>query len=87
MKINYGTFNRGSRGYQEEEDAFLIHMMYRHGYGAAERIRMEIRRAWQFRFDWYFKSRSSHEISKRCDILVKIIEAYDQCLFDQAKAS
>ena len=73
MKINYGSSGKG-RSYQEEEDAFLICMMYRHGYGAAERIRMEIRRAWQFRFDWYFKSRSAQEIQKRCDTIVKIVE-------------
>jgi SWI/SNF-related matrix-associated actin-dependent regulator of chromatin subfamily A member 5 len=73
MKINYGSGTRG-KGYQEDEDAFLICMMYRHGYGAAERIRMEIRRAWQFRFDWYFKSRSAVEIQKRCDAIVKVIE-------------
>lgn len=73
MKINYGNSTKG-RCYQEQEDAFLIAMMYRHGYGAAERIRMSIRRAWQFRFDWYFKSRSALEIQKRCDFLVKIIE-------------
>ena len=35
---------------------------------------MEIRRAWQFRFDWYFKSRSAQEIQKRCDTIVKIVE-------------
>jgi SWI/SNF-related matrix-associated actin-dependent regulator of chromatin subfamily A member 5 len=35
---------------------------------------MAIRRAWQFRFDWYFKSRSAEEIQKRCDLLVKIVE-------------
>jgi SWI/SNF-related matrix-associated actin-dependent regulator of chromatin subfamily A member 5 len=52
----------------------LVCMMHRHGYGAAERIRMEIRRAWQFRFDWYFKSRSAQEIQKRCDAVVKIVE-------------
>ena len=73
MKINYGSSSRG-KGYQEEEDAFLVCMMYRHGFGAAERIRMEIRRAWQFRFDWYFKSRSAQDIQKRCEALVKIIE-------------
>jgi SWI/SNF-related matrix-associated actin-dependent regulator of chromatin subfamily A member 5 len=73
MKINYGSTGRG-RGYQEEEDAFLVCMMYRHGYGAAERIRMEIRRAWQFRFDWFFKSRSAQEIQKRCDLLVRVVE-------------
>ena len=73
MKLNYGQGSKG-RAYQEEEDAFLVCMMYRHGYGAAERIRMEIRRAWQFRFDWYFKSRSAQEIQKRCDVIVKIVE-------------
>lgn len=73
MKINYGSCARG-KGYQDEEDSFLVCMMYRHGYGAAERIRMEIRRAWQFRMDWYFKSRSASDIQKRCDVLVKIIE-------------
>lgn len=57
IKLNYvaGTKNRA---YTEEEDAFLLCMMHRHGFGANERIRLEIRRAWQFRFDWYFKSRS-----------------------------
>jgi SWI/SNF-related matrix-associated actin-dependent regulator of chromatin subfamily A member 5 len=73
MKVNYGSTGKG-RCYQEEEDAFLICMMHRHGYGAAERIRMEIRRAWQFRLDWYFKSRSTAEIQKRCDLLVRLIE-------------
>ena len=43
MKISYPTGGR-SRAYQEEEDAFLIFMMHRHGYGAAERIRLSIRR-------------------------------------------
>lgn len=73
IELNYGAGTRG-RAYQEEEDAFLLCMMHRHGYGSAERIRMEIRRAWQFRFDWYFKSRSAHEIQKRCDTIVKIVE-------------
>jgi SWI/SNF-related matrix-associated actin-dependent regulator of chromatin subfamily A member 5 len=79
MKINYASSGRG-RGYQEEEDAFLVCMMYRHGYGAAERIRMEIRRAWQFRFDWFFKSRSAQEIQKRCDLLVKVVERENEDL-------
>ena len=73
MKIQYYSSSRG-RSYQEEEDAFLVCMMHRHGYGAAERIRMEIRRAWQFRFNWYFKSRNAQEIQKRCDFLVRIVE-------------
>lgn len=84
MKINYGSGAR-ARGYQEEEDAFLICMMFRHGFGAAERIRMEIRRAWQFRFDWYFKSQSSEDIQKRCELLVRIIERENKTNTDAAR--
>lgn len=84
MKINYGSGAR-SRGYQEEEDAFLICMMYRHGYGAAERIRMEIRRAWQFRFDWYFKSQSAADIQKRCDVLIRVIERENAAMREKAQ--
>ena len=84
MKINYGSGSRG-KGYREEEDAFLIYMMYRHGFGAAQRIRMEIRRAWQFRFDWLFKSRSAQEVQKRCEALVKIIERENEELRKKEK--
>jgi len=73
MVFNYGVGQK-SRAYSDQEDGFLICMMHRHGYGAAERIRMEIRRAWQFRFNWYFKSRSAQDLQKRCDILVKVVE-------------
>jgi SWI/SNF-related matrix-associated actin-dependent regulator of chromatin subfamily A member 5 len=79
MTINYGSATR-NRAYTEKEDAFLIYMMYRHGYGAAERIRMEIRRAWQFKFDFFFKSRSVSEIHKRCDMLVRVIEKENEDL-------
>jgi SWI/SNF-related matrix-associated actin-dependent regulator of chromatin subfamily A member 5 len=73
MQFKYGHAPKGWT-YRQEEDAFLLTMMHRHGYGAARRIQLEIRRAWQFRFDWFFKSRSPQEIQKRCDVLVKIVE-------------
>jgi len=73
MKLHYGPGTK-NRAYAEEEDAFLLCMTHRHGYGAIERIRMEIRAAPQFRFDWYFKSRNSNEIQKRCDTIVKMVE-------------
>lgn len=40
-------------------------------------------RAWQFRFDWYFKSRSALEIQKRCDALVKLVERENEELRKQ----
>lgn len=72
MTLNYGTVGR--KGYTEEEDLFLIFMMYKHGYLNNERIRLEIRRAPQFRFDWYFKSRNSQDIQKRCELLIRLLE-------------
>lgn len=79
MMFNYGPGFKG-RAYSEEEDAFLLCMMQKHGYGAAERIRMEIRRAWQFRFDWFFKSRNAVEIQKRCDALIKVLERENEII-------
>eukprot|EP00957_Ditylum_brightwellii_P177499 13519097-Ditylum_brightwellii.AAC.1 len=35
---------------------------------------MEICRAWQFRFDWFFKSRNAAELQKQCDVIIKLIE-------------
>ena len=45
LPLNYGA----SRGkvWTEEEDAFLLNMMHTYGYGNWERIRVEIRNAWQ----------------------------------------
>jgi len=83
MQFKYGQGQKGF-SYQQEEDAFLLVMMHRHGYGAARRIQLEIRRAWQFRFNWFFKSRSPQEIQQRCDVLVSYhtpaLMLY-QCLF------
>mmetsp|Transcript_18756 Transcript_18756/g.38900 ORF Transcript_18756/g.38900 Transcript_18756/m.38900 type:complete len:444 (+) Transcript_18756:1-1332(+) len=73
MQFKYGSGQK-TWSYRQEEDAFLMMMMHRHGYGAARRIQLEIRRAWQFRFNWFFKSRSPQEIQKRCDLLIKNVE-------------
>ena len=40
-------------------------MMHRYGYGNWERMRMAIRHAWQFKFDWFFKSRNALELQVR----------------------
>ena len=65
-----------SRGkiWTEEEDAYLVNMMNRFGYGNWERMRMQIRHAWQFKLDWFFKARNAAELQRRCDFLIKQIE-------------
>lgn len=58
----------------QEEDSFLIKMMHRYGFGAWDRIRAEIHQSRQFRFDWFFKSRSAKEIQSRADQIIRFIE-------------
>jgi len=85
MQFKYGQGQKGF-SYQQEEDAFLLTMMHRHGFGAARRIHLEIRRAWQFRFNWFFKSRNPQEIQKRCDILIRVVEREVQVHRDEESA-
>jgi len=72
LTVNYGS-NKG-KTFTEEEDRFLICMMQRLGYGAWDQLKQEIRKAWNFRFDWFLKSRTAAELQRRCDTLVRLIE-------------
>jgi len=72
MKLNYG----GQRGktFTEEEDRFLVYMVHELGYGAWEQLKLEVRRAPIFRFDYFIKSRTPQELCRRFEILVRLIE-------------
>ena len=70
--MKYGS-SKG-RLFSDEEDAFLVLMLHKYGYGSWEKIRLEIKSCWLFRYDWYFKSRSCSEIQKRCEVLLRLIE-------------
>lgn len=82
LTINYGS-NKG-KTFTEEEDRFLVCMMQRLGYGAWDQLKQEIRKAWNFRFDWFLKSRTALELQRRCDTLVRLIEKEND---DDDKAS
>ncbi|TDH69322.1 hypothetical protein CCR75_002567 [Bremia lactucae] len=74
MRLHYPAGYK-SKGYILEEDVFLVVMMNK--YGPLEHwgeIRDEIRQAWQFRFDWFFKSRTIGELQKRGELLTRMIE-------------
>ena len=73
LKINYFS-NRG-KAYTAEEDRFIVCLMQKIGYGRWEEIKLEIRKAWQFRFDWFIKSRTLQELNRRGDLLVKLIRS------------
>lgn len=78
FSLSYGM----SKGklYTDEEDAFLVYMMHKHGYGSWEKIRLEIKNSWLFQFDWFFKSRNTAEIQRRCDNLLRLIEKENEKL-------
>jgi len=72
LKISYG--NTKGKAYTAEEDAFLLCMTHQLGFGNWDELKAEIRKAWQFRFDWYLKSRTPQELNRRVDILMRIIQ-------------
>ena len=72
LTFDYG--NSRGKSYTEDEDRWLICTVNEIGYGKWSEMRLRIRVAWQFRFDWWIKSRSSTEIQRRVDSLVRIIE-------------
>lgn len=72
LKFQYGPAK--GKAYTEEEDRFLVCMVHKLGYGAWDELKAEIRNSWRFRFDWYFKSRTPQELSRRCDTLIRLVE-------------
>jgi hypothetical protein len=75
LHVPYGADKRAmQRGYTEEEDRFLICMLNVLGYGAWDALKAEIRRAEVFRFDFFIKSRSAGDLSRRADTLIRLLE-------------
>jgi SWI/SNF-related matrix-associated actin-dependent regulator of chromatin subfamily A member 5 len=56
------------------EDKFIFCKMYELGYGQWDQLKLSIRKSLIFRFDWFIKSRSSLDLAKRCDQLIKMVE-------------
>ena len=74
------------KGFIEEEDRFLVCMLNRLGYGAWDTLKAEIRAADQFRFDWFIKSRTTAELQRRCDTLIRLLEKEEKELKGAAAA-
>jgi len=75
MELTYGS---GQRTFSEEEDRWLICMTKQYGYGRWVEIKNEIRCAWLFRFNWFFKSRTPAELKSRVDYLIKRLEIEEE---------
>lgn len=88
LRIQYGT-NKG-KNYVEEEDRFLICMLHKLGFdrdNVYDDLRLAVRLAPQFRFDWFLRSRTAVELQRRCSTLITLIEREICDLEDRSKSS
>ncbi|XAR57121.1 Calcium/calmodulin-dependent protein kinase [Bertholletia excelsa] len=76
LKIQYGQ-NKGKL-YNEECDRFMICMVHKLGYGNWDELKAAFRTSPLFRFDWFVKSRTTQELARRCDTLIRLIERENQ---------
>ncbi|KAK8507090.1 hypothetical protein V6N13_069881 [Hibiscus sabdariffa] len=76
MKIQYGQ-NKGKL-YNEECDRFMICMIHKLGYGNWDELKAAFRTSPLFRFDWFVKSRTTQELTRRCDTLIRLVEKENQ---------
>ncbi|KAJ1947978.1 chromatin remodeling complex Adenosinetriphosphatase, partial [Linderina pennispora] len=79
IQIPYSSGGSTARGrvYTEEEDRFIIVQLAKLGVGTEdvyEKIRQEVRGCPMFRFDWFIKSRNTHEIQRRCQTLIGLLQ-------------
>lgn len=75
------------KGFTEEHDRFLLCMVNELGYGQWDALRVQIRQAYAFRFDWYIKSRTSMELAKRCDQLMRLVEKENETMRPKSQKS
>ncbi|XP_019437530.1 PREDICTED: ISWI chromatin-remodeling complex ATPase CHR11-like isoform X2 [Lupinus angustifolius] len=76
LKIQYGQ-NKGKL-YNEECDRFMICMVHKLGYGNWDVLKAAFWMSPLFRFDWFVKSRTTQELTRRCDTLIRLVEKENQ---------
>ncbi|KAK4855585.1 hypothetical protein QYF36_008731 [Acer negundo] len=76
LKIQYGQ-NKGKL-YNEECDRFMMCMVHKLGYGNWDELKAAFRTSPLFRFDWFVKSRTTQELARRCDTLIRLVEKENQ---------
>ncbi|CAI9776861.1 unnamed protein product [Fraxinus pennsylvanica] len=76
LKIQYGQ-NKGKL-YNEECDRFMVCMVHKIGYGNWDELKAAFRMSPLFRFDWFVKSRTTQELARRCDTLIRLVEKENQ---------
>ncbi|KAI0529467.1 hypothetical protein KFK09_002017 [Dendrobium nobile] len=83
LKIQYGQ-NKGKL-YNEECDRFMLCMVHKLGYGNWDELKSAFRTSPLFRFDWFVKSRTTQELARRCDTLIRLVEKENQELDERER--
>lgn len=77
LKLHYGKKGKNNKNYEEVDDRFLICLLHNIGLereDVYEEMRKRIRDSSHMRFNYFLKSRTCAELSRRCQTLVLIIE-------------
>lgn len=90
LVLRYPPAATNKRVFSEEEDRFLLVQLYRFGLDLPdvyERIRQAIRELPLFQFDFFFQSRNTGELSRRCLTLLACVlkEIYPDQLAGQKR--
>ncbi|KIJ54005.1 hypothetical protein M422DRAFT_201104 [Sphaerobolus stellatus SS14] len=90
LELNYPVAK--GKVYSEEEDRYLLCRLNHYGLSSPDvydRIKKDISEFPVFRFDWFFKSRTPQELSRRCHTLLGLIakEHEDKMKEDQSKSA
>merc|ERR1719223_1114963 len=72
IQLKYSATQR-EKGYTKNEDVFLLHETRRVGYGEWQALRESILSSPEFTFDYYLRSRSGLELSRRVDTLLALL--------------
>lgn len=57
---------------------FQLCMVHKLGYGNWDELKAAFRTSPLFRFDWFVKSRTTQELARRCDTLIRLVEKENQ---------
>lgn len=77
LTLKYPPASTNKRVYSEEEDRFLLVQLYRFGLDRPDvydRVKESIRDSPLFQFDFFFQSRITSELSRRCTTLLACIQ-------------
>lgn len=61
--------------YLNDEQICMVHKL---GYGNWDELKAAFRTSPLFRFDWFIKSRTTQELARRCDTLIRLVEKENQ---------